>query len=111
MRTTNPSWAIDGSVYHVDPTITRFGPNKPVAGFAGYKTPVEGLYLTGSGTHPVAGISGMPGQNAARIMLKHFRLEDKGGRLGALKELVTQRRKADVDPYSSGQNDPFPADL
>jgi phytoene dehydrogenase-like protein len=104
-------WAIDGSVYHVDPTISRFGPNKPVAGFAGYKTPVEGLYLTGSGTHPVAGISGMPGQNAARIMLKHFRLEDKGGRLGVLKELVTQRRKADVDQYSSGQNDPFPADL
>jgi hypothetical protein len=53
----------------------------------------------------------MPGQNAARIMLKHFRLEDKGGRLGVLKELVTQRRKAVADPYSSGQNDPFPADL
>jgi phytoene dehydrogenase-like protein len=102
-------WAIDGSVYHVDPTITRFGPNKPVAGFAGYKTPVEGLYLTGSGTHPVAGISGMPGQNAARTMLKHFDLEDKGGRLGALKELVTRRKKVAVDPYSSGQNDPFPA--
>ncbi|BBB40422.1 phytoene desaturase family protein [Mycobacteroides abscessus] len=101
-------WAIDGSVYHVDPTISRFGPNKPVAGFAGYKTPVDGLYLTGSGTHPVAGISGMPGQNAARIMLKHLRLEDKGGRLGALKQLVTNRRKA-RDPYASGQNDPFPA--
>lgn len=104
-------WAIDGSVYHVDPTITRFGPNKPVAGFAGYKTPVDGLYLTGSGTHPVAGISGMPGQNAARIMLKHLHLEDKGGRLGALKELVTRRKKVDADPYSSGQNDPFPAEL
>jgi phytoene dehydrogenase-like protein len=102
-------WAIDGSVYHVDPTITRFGPNKPVAGFAGYKTPVEGLFLTGSGNHPVAGISGMPGQNAARTMLKHFQLQDKGGRLGVLKELVTRRKKADVDPYSSGQNDPFPA--
>ncbi|WP_078293228.1 NAD(P)/FAD-dependent oxidoreductase [Mycobacterium sp. D16R24] len=101
-------WAIDGSVYHVDPTITRFGPNKPVAGFAGYKTPVDGLYLTGSGTHPVAGISGMPGQNAARIMLKHLRLEDKGGRLGAFKDLVTNRRNA-RDPYASGQNDPFPA--
>jgi len=104
-------WAIDGSVYHVDPTISRFGPNKPVTGFAGYKTPVEGLYLTGSGTHPVAGISGMPGQNAARTMLKHFRLEDKGGRLGVLKELLTPRKKAAVDPYCSGQNDPFPAEL
>ncbi|ORB30106.1 phytoene desaturase family protein [Mycolicibacterium parafortuitum] len=104
-------WAIDGSVYHVDPTITRFGPNKPVAGFAGYRTPVEGLFLTGSGTHPVAGISGMPGQNAARTMLKQFHLEDKGGRLGAVKDrLLRERKRAALtdDPYSSGPNDPFP---
>ncbi|QZT58603.1 phytoene desaturase family protein [Mycolicibacterium austroafricanum] len=104
-------WAIDGSVYHVDPTISRFGPNKPVAGFAGYRTPVEGLFLTGSGTHPVAGISGMPGQNAARTMLKQFRLEDKGGRLGALKDrLIRERKRAALvtDPYSAGPNDPFP---
>jgi phytoene dehydrogenase-like protein len=101
-------WAIDGSVYHVDPTITRFGPNKPVAGFAGYKTPVPGLFLTGSGTHPVAGISGMPGQNAARTMLKEFGLEDKSGRFGRVKERLTRDRHADADPYSSGQNDPWP---
>lgn len=73
-------WAIDGSVYHVDPTITRFGPNKPAFGFAGYATPVPGLFLTGSGTHPVAGISGMPGQNAAKTMLRIFKAEDRGGR-------------------------------
>jgi hypothetical protein len=41
---------------------------------------VPGLFLTGSGTHPVAGISGMPGQNAARRMLKVFRREDRRGR-------------------------------
>lgn len=104
-------WAIDGSVYHVDPTISRFGPNKPVAGFAGYRTPVEGLFLTGSGTHPVAGISGMPGQNAARTMLKQFKLEDKGGRLGILADrLRRDRGRAALlaDPYTGGQNDPFP---
>jgi len=105
-------WAIDGSVYHVDPTISRFGPNKPVAGFAGYKTPVPGLFLTGSGTHPVAGISGMPGQNAARTMLKQFGLEDKGGRLGALKHRLTREKAvAAADQYTSGQDDPWPADL
>lgn len=104
-------WAIDGSVYHVDPTISRFGPNKPVAGFAGYKTPVEGLYLTGSGTHPVAGISGMPGQNAARIILKHLRSEDKSARLGTLKEWVRRPKKTNAAPCSSGQNDPFPTEL
>lgn len=74
-------WAIDGNVYHVDPIITRFGPRKPAAGFSGYRTPVPGLFLTGSGTHPVAGISGMPGQNAAKAMLKYFRAEEKGSRL------------------------------
>jgi phytoene dehydrogenase-like protein len=100
-------WAIDGSVYHVDPTLSRFGPNKPVAGFAGYRTPVEGLFLTGSGTHPVAGISGMPGQNAARTILKDLRVQEHGGRIGALKARLT-REKADKDPYSSGINDPFP---
>ena len=104
-------WAIDGSVYHVDPTISRFGPNKPVSGFAGYRTPVEGLFLTGSGTHPVAGISGMPGQNAARTMLKQFRREDRGGRIGVLRDrLRRERRRAAVTeyPYTSGPNDPFP---
>ena len=71
--------AVDGSVYHVDPVVTRFGPAKPAWGFGGYSTPVPGLFLTGSGTHPVAGISGMPGQNAARTMIKLFRREDKKG--------------------------------
>ncbi|MFA6576638.1 MAG: hypothetical protein WCS84_14545, partial [Nocardioides sp.] len=100
-------WAIDGSVYHVDPTLSRFGPNKPVAGFAGYKTPVDGLFLTGSGTHPVAGISGMPGQNAARTMLKQFATEDKGGRLGQLRARL-HRDRVTANPYTSGQDDPFP---
>ncbi len=53
----------------------------------------------------------MPGQNAAGTMLKHFRLEDRCGRLDVLKELVTRREKAAADPYSSGQNDPFPGEL
>jgi phytoene dehydrogenase-like protein len=65
--------AIDGSVYHCDPVVTRFGPLKPALGFGGYATPVPGLFLTGSGTHPVAGISGMPGQNAAKTMIKQLK--------------------------------------
>jgi phytoene dehydrogenase-like protein len=72
--------AIDGSVYHVDPIITRFGPRRPAPGLSGYKTPVPGLFLTGSGTHPIAGINGMPGQNAANTMIKHFRKEDREGK-------------------------------
>lgn len=104
-------WAIDGSVYHVDPTIARFGPNKPVMGFAGYRTPVPGLFLTGSGTHPVAGISGMPGQNAARTMLKEFGMQDKGGRFAESRARRAREKELKLQPYTNGRDDPWPAEL
>ncbi len=56
----------DGNVYHVDPTSTRFGPLRPALGLSSYRTPVEGLFVSGGGTHPSAGICGVPGQLAAR---------------------------------------------
>ncbi len=61
--------APQGNVYHVDPIATRFGPMRPALGLGGYRTPVAGLYLSGSGTHPIAGINGMPGMNAARTLI------------------------------------------
>jgi phytoene dehydrogenase-like protein len=71
--------APEGNVYHVDPIISRFGPSRPALGLGGYKTPVPGLYLSGSGTHPIAGINGMPGMNAAKTLLKNLRKEPGGG--------------------------------
>ncbi|MHB8691763.1 MAG: phytoene desaturase family protein [Solirubrobacteraceae bacterium] len=70
--------APEGNVYHVDPIITRFGPARPAMGLGGYKTPVPGLYLSGSGTHPIAGINGMPGMNAAKTLIKNLRKESGG---------------------------------
>jgi phytoene dehydrogenase-like protein len=70
--------APDGNVYHVDPIVSRFGPSRPAMGLGGYKTPVPGLYLSGSGTHPIAGINGMPGMNAAKTLIKAMR-RDKDG--------------------------------
>jgi phytoene dehydrogenase-like protein len=69
--------APDGNVYHVDPIITRFGPMRPAMGLGGYKTPVPGLFLSGSGTHPIAGINGMPGMNAAKTMIKELHKEPR----------------------------------
>lgn len=65
--------ATDGNVYHVDPVAARFGPLRPAFGFGSYKTPVEGLFLTGAGTHPTGGISGIPGQIAGRTLIKALR--------------------------------------
>jgi phytoene dehydrogenase-like protein len=63
----------DGNVYHVDPIATRFGPLRPALGFAGYKSPVDGLFVSGAGTHPSAGICGVPGKQAARSVLRALR--------------------------------------
>jgi phytoene dehydrogenase-like protein len=46
---------------------------RPVAGWARYKTPVTGLYLCGSGTHPGGGLAGASGRNAAREIVKERR--------------------------------------
>lgn len=67
--------APDGNVYHVDPIATRFGPLRPAPGYAGFKTPVDGLILSGGGMHPSAGICGVPGKLAAEVALKTLKVE------------------------------------
>jgi phytoene dehydrogenase-like protein len=44
-----------------------------VLGNADYRMPVKGLYLCGSGAHPGGGVTGLPGRNAAREILKDMR--------------------------------------
>ncbi|WP_354698936.1 NAD(P)/FAD-dependent oxidoreductase [Paraconexibacter sp. AEG42_29] len=61
----------DGNVYHVEPAAMRFGPLRPAQGFGAYETPVPGLWITGAGTHPTGGISGIPGMVAAKTMIRH----------------------------------------
>lgn len=62
--------ATGGNITHVDMALGRSAAGRPARGFGGYKTPVEGLYLTGAGTHPGGGITGAPGYNAAREILR-----------------------------------------
>ncbi len=59
-----------GYVYHVDTTVSRFGPFRPSPAYADFTTPVEGLFLSGASMHPCAGIAGIPGQLAARVALR-----------------------------------------
>ena len=46
---------------------------RPFLGSGRYRLPVEGLYLCGSGAHPGGGITGQPGQNAAREILSDLK--------------------------------------
>ena len=87
--------APEGNVYHVDPIITRFGPARPAMGLGGYKTPVPGLYLSGSGTHPIAGINGMPGMNAAKTLIKALRKQ--GGAPAGARRVTSVPAPADSE--------------
>ena len=54
------------SLYHGELTLDQILFMRPVPGWSRYRTPIAGLYLCGSGTHPGGGIPGAAGRNAAR---------------------------------------------
>lgn len=59
-----------GHWHHGELTLDQFLFVRPVGGAAQYRLPVEGLWLCGAGAHPGGGLSGAPGRNAARALLK-----------------------------------------
>ena len=66
----------DGDIFHGQLSLDQLYAARPVVGFAGYRMPVKALYLCGSGAHPGGGVTGLPGRNAAREMVR-----DLGGKL------------------------------
>lgn len=59
----------DASIRHVDQTLNQMLDKRPVTGWAAYRTPIDGLYLCGSGVHPCGSVTGGPGHNAAHAIL------------------------------------------
>jgi phytoene dehydrogenase-like protein len=59
-----------GQIFHGDLALDQFFTMRPLLDWARYKTPIENLYLCGSGTHPGAGLTGGSGANAVREILK-----------------------------------------
>lgn len=62
-----------GQIFHGDLALDQFFTMRPLLDWARYKTPIDNLYLCGSGTHPGAGLTGGSGANAAREILKMLR--------------------------------------
>jgi phytoene dehydrogenase-like protein len=58
-----------GHPLHGEPGLDQFFLWRPFLGHARYRLPIDGLYLAGSGAHPGGGVTGQPGQNAAREIL------------------------------------------
>ena len=62
-----------GHIYHGELALDQLFTMRPLLGWARYATPIKGLYLCGSGTHPGVGVTGASGANAAREILKTLR--------------------------------------
>jgi phytoene dehydrogenase-like protein len=63
----------EGNIFHGDLSLEQLFFMRPLAGWAQYRTPIEGLYLCGAGAHPGGGVTGAPGYNAAHRVLRDCR--------------------------------------
>jgi phytoene dehydrogenase-like protein len=72
---------------HLDMTLDQILGYRPTKALSQYRTPVGGLYLSGSGTHPGGGVSGNPGYNTAQVVLQDLGLVPPPERKG-LRERV-----------------------
>lgn len=59
-----------GDIFHVAHSLDQLWINRPLRGLAGYRGAFEGLYHCGAGAHPGGGVSGLPGRNAAKAILR-----------------------------------------
>ena len=59
-----------GHPFHGELALDQIFTMRPILGWARYRTPIQGLYLCGNGTHPGNGVTGVSGHNAAREILK-----------------------------------------
>lgn len=64
---------VGGDIFHGCLGLDQMFSARPVMGHADYRAPVAGLYMCGSGTHPGGGVTGAPGHNAAREILRDVR--------------------------------------
>jgi len=64
---------VGGDIFHGKLDLDQLFSARPVLGHGAYRGPLAGLYLCGAGTHPGGGVTGAPGHNAAREILKDLR--------------------------------------
>ncbi len=62
-----------GNIVHVDLSMQHLGPRRPIPAMAGYRTPVEHLWHTGAGAHPMGTLTGWSGRSTARTVHRALR--------------------------------------
>ena len=71
---------VGGDIFHGRLSLDQLYSARPVLGHADYRSPIPGLYMCGASTHPGGGVTGAPGHNAAREMIRDFRARRWPGR-------------------------------
>ena len=61
---------IGGDIFHGHMSLDQLWAARPMLGHGDYRSPIRGLYMCGSGTHPGGGVTGAPGHNAAHEILR-----------------------------------------
>ncbi len=69
----------EGNIFQGELTFDQLLFNRPIPGYAQYRTPIDGFYLCGSSSHPGGGVMGAPGANAARELLRDLGARAKSG--------------------------------
>jgi len=64
---------IGGDIFHGALDLGQMFSARPMLGHADYRGPLSGLYMCGAGTHPGGGVTGLPGHNAAREVVRDLR--------------------------------------
>jgi phytoene dehydrogenase-like protein len=64
---------VDGDIFHGALSLDQLFTLRPVLGHADYRMPLPGLYLCASGAHPGGGVTGVPGHNAAREIVRDLK--------------------------------------
>lgn len=62
-----------GHIFHGELALEQFFFQRPAPHYSDYRSPIRGLYQCGASTHPGGGVSGIPGHNAAREVLRDWK--------------------------------------
>ena len=72
-------WALEqkfgllgGDIFHGRLSLDQLFSARPMLGMGQYQSDIDHLYLCGAGTHPGGGVSGIPGMNAAREIIRRL---------------------------------------
>jgi phytoene dehydrogenase-like protein len=73
---------LGGNIFHGEMVPDQMFSLRPIFGYGDYRSPIAGLYLCGSGTHPGGGVMGVPARNSSKTILADVRRERLRARLG-----------------------------